>query len=203
MRMKHTRSLILVPVVMAVLVGCGKKEAPKEVTTPAVTEAPKPRPTLPPVQEVAKEDLPERLRSAIGVRVPPRDMVTIPDLKLQARPGQSVILEVKVMGAPAPFDEHYARVLVGDENTVASCDLLGVDDRCETPWDVHLEDPAAVKTGTAIIQFVDEEGEVIETGLRGAAGIKELSRLRVSGIVSPESSPEELVINASAIEILR
>lgn len=126
----------------------------------------------------------------------------IPELRTQVSPGDTVILEAKVMGTETPFVEQRALFVVGDEATLTSCDLRGEDDHCETPWDNCCDDPDAVRAGTATIQIVDADGKVLKHTIRGVNGLKELSRVRIEGVVAPQSTRDALIINATGIELL-
>jgi len=202
--MNHITVLIVTGLltIIALGSGCGKKEKPPAADISITPELPEGKNRLPKIQEITEAELPEAIQAVIGVAIVPHSLTTIPEVRLNSKPGQEVMFEAKVMGSKDPFAENRASFMVGDENTVASCDLLGVDERCQTPWDVHHEDAEAVRNGTAVIQIVNDDGRVLKTGLRGAAGIKELSRLRITGTVAPESTEDSLVINAKAIQIL-
>ncbi len=125
----------------------------------------------------------------------------IPELRRTARPGDDVVIEAKVMGTKHPFVDNRAVFVVGDEGTLTSCDLRH-DDACPTPWDNCCDDPEAVRAGTATIQVVDESGEVLRHGIKGIAGLEELSRLRIEGRVAPASTEAAFIINAARIEVL-
>lgn len=162
--------------------GCGK--SPEH---PAAEAAPTSEPeTLMPVfQSVSETDA----------------ILPIPELRVTAKPGDRVILEGKVMGTDQPFVDNRALFVVGDEQTITSCDLLE-DDHCATPWDNCCDDPRVVRAGTATIQVVDDNGQVVKESIRGVRNLKELSRVRVRGTVAPQSSPEALIINAEGIDVL-
>lgn len=127
---------------------------------------------------------------------------TITALRTRAKPGEQVTLVGKVMGMMEPFVPNRAAFVVGDEEVLVSCDLMGDEDHCETPWDLCCEDPKAIRASTATIQVVDENGGVIKQEIRGVNGLKELSRMRVRGVVAPQSSDEVLIVNAERIELL-
>ncbi len=128
-------------------------------------------------------------------------MKPIPELRAYVAPGDTVILEAKVMGTETPFVDHRALFVVGDEATLTSCDLRE-DDHCSTPWDNCCDDPHALRIGTATIQIVDAEGNVVKHGIRGVNGLRELSRVRIRGVVAPQSTGDALIINATGIELL-
>jgi hypothetical protein len=104
------------------------------------------------------------------------------------------------MGVPVPFVESRAAFVLGDENTLTPCDLKAMD-KCKTPWDACC-DPAPVRqAGTATIQILDANGKPVRSGLKGFNGLKELSRVTVSGVVADNSSPESFIVNATAVFI--
>ena len=168
---------------LAVAVGCGRSGAPE---TPAVVAA----------------ETPAALAAVFHAVPAPESLTSIPALRTAVQPGDVVVIEAKVMGTEAPFVDGRALVVVGDEGTLTSCNLLRPGDTCETPWDVCCEDAEAIGAGTATIQVVDGEGRVLKTDLRGVNGLVELSRVRVAGTVAPESTADALIINAEAIEVL-
>lgn len=127
---------------------------------------------------------------------------TITALRAKAKPGEQVTLVGKVMGMMEPFVPNRAAFVAGDEETLVSCELLGDENHCPTPWDVCCEDPGKIRASTATIQVVNENGDVIKQEIRGVNGLKELSRIRVRGVVAPQSSDEVLIVNAERIELL-
>jgi hypothetical protein len=166
-----------------VVAGCGRTD-PSSSSTPAA------------VPEVSAE------LAAVFRPVPvPETLLSIPAFRDAVQPGDEVVFEAKVMGTETPFVEGRALVVVGDEGTLTSCNLRP-GDTCETPWDVCCDDPKAIRAGTATVQVVDQAGQVIKTGLRGAGGLQELSRVRVAGVVAPQATGDALIINAHAIEVL-
>lgn len=199
-------ALAVTVAIAATATGCGKKEAPQQA--PPVAEIPaspatvqKAASALPPLIITPTNDLPAAFKDVLGQRVSSASMVFIPEIAGKFETGHRVVIEAKVMGAPVPFNPDRAEFLVGDELTVASCDLLGIDERCPTPWDVHHEDPVAVKAGTAWIRIVDGDGRTVARSLRGMAGLRELSRVRVAGTLVSAVPGEPVVINATAIQL--
>lgn len=127
--------------------------------------------------------------------------VSIPDIRRTAQPGDTIVVEGKIMGVMTPFMENRAVFVLGDTGTLTSCDERP-GDGCKTPWDVCCDPPEAIRAGIATVQIADAGGVVVRAGLKGARGLRELSRVRVQGIVSAGSTPESLVVNARAISIL-
>ncbi|MGA1193186.1 MAG: hypothetical protein ACO3ZG_02260 [Kiritimatiellia bacterium] len=175
-------TMIMLTVAVVMTNGCGKKEA-----------AEKPAGQVP-----ASADVFAGLYGSVDAD----QAEAITTLKTKAKPGEAVILVGKVMGMMEPFVPNRAAFVVGDEEVLVSCDLLGDDGHCPTPWDLCCDDPEAIRAGTATIQVVDETGAVLKREIRGVNGLKELSRMRVQGVVAPQSSDEVLIINAERIELL-
>ena len=170
---------------VALLTGCGVE------TTNEVTLDTKP----------AAEGKTSALAAIVGKDVATTDAIAIPVLKPVAEIGASITIEGKIMGSDQPFVEGRAVMLVGDEATIESCDVLP-DDPCKTPWDVCCVDPKTVLAGTATVQVVDDAGKPLAEGLKGVGGLTELSKVRVTGTVAPGSNKDVLVVNASAIQVL-
>ena len=131
----------------------------------------------------------------------PAQPVPIPELRRTAQPGDEVIFEAKVMGTKTPFVENRALFVVGDEGTLTSCDIHHADS-CETPWDNCCDTPDALRAGTASIQVVDDDGNVLRHGIKGIAGLRELRRLRIAGTVAADATEAAFIINAKTIQIL-
>ena len=118
--------------------------------------------------------------------------------KLKA--GDQVTVKGKILGAHSVFVDGRAAFIMGDPEQLTSCDLRE-GDGCKIPWDVCCEDSKDIAANTLSIQLVDENGMVLKTGLKGKNGLKELALLTVQGTVSPQSSAESMVINATAIQV--
>lgn len=169
-------------VLIALASGCGKSSAPASTETSAGA-------------------MPAELASVFRPVPAGETILPIPELRQRAAPGDAVILEAKVMGAAKPFVDERALFVVGDEGTLTSCDLRE-SDQCETPWDVCCEPDGEIRAGTATIQVVDAGGNVLKHGMRGINGLKELSRVRIEGVVAPQSNLDALIINATGIQLL-
>lgn len=146
--------------------------------------------------------VPDALAAVFQAVAAPTSIQPIPELRTSVSPGDAVVLEAKVMGDLNPFVDNRALFVVGDEGTLISCDLRGDEGHCDTPWDNCCDDPKALKDGTATIQVVDATGQVIKHSIRGLGGLKELSRIRVRGVVAPQATEGALIINATAIDVL-
>ncbi|HMO51000.1 MAG TPA: hypothetical protein PKE26_08040 [Kiritimatiellia bacterium] len=180
MKMRHN---VLIAAIAIFAAGCGKSPAPTTIATDSAAT-------------------PTQLTSVFRAVTASGTILPIPELRTHVSPGDTVILEAKVMGTITPFVDNRALFVVGDEGTLTSCDLRGDDDHCKTPWDNCCDDPRDLRAGTATIQIVDAEGQVLKHGIRGVNGLKELSRVRVEGVVAPQSTGTALIINATGIEML-
>ena len=176
------RHILPIAAIAILATGCGKSPAPEStVVEPAAA--------------------PSELAAVFHPVTASEPVLPIPGLRTRVSPGDKVILEAKVMGTETPFVDNRALFVVGDEGTLTSCDLR-TGDQCRTPWDVCCEPADAIRAGTATIQIVDADGNVLKQSIRGVGGLKELSRVRVEGVVAPQSTEDALIINATGIQIL-
>lgn len=116
-----------------------------------------------------------------------------------AKPGDTITVTGRVMGTDDPFVEGRAAFVLGDTDLLTPCNERP-DDNCATPWDNCCDSKEDKKLGTATIQIIDAEGRVLKEPIEGVGGIAKLSRLSVSGTVAAGSTPELLIINATAID---
>ena len=162
--------------------GCGKSPAPEAAA-------------------IENTGAPAELLSVFRPVIATGPVLPIPELRNKVSPGDKVMIEAKVMGTLEPFVESRALFVVGDEGTLITCDLEE-GDTCKTPWDACCEPPEELRVGTATIQVVDANGAVLKHSIREINGLKELSRVRIEGVVAPQSSAEALIINATGIQLL-
>jgi hypothetical protein len=170
--------------ILLLATGCGSATSPDNTTASSA------------------EETPPILADAFAAVPRPATMPPIHELRTQAQPGDDVVVEGKIMGVMKPFVENRALFVLGDEDIITSCDLLGDDDHCDTPWDACCEDPKNLRAGTISIQVVDANGHVLRHAIRGVNNLAELSRVRVAGTVSEHSTTDAFIVNARAIEVL-
>ncbi len=123
-------------------------------------------------------------------------------VRQSAKPGDTITLTGKIIGREKPFVDDRAAFILGDATVLTPCNEIP-GDACTTPWDVCCESAEDKLANTATIQLVDEKGRVLKQGLKGVQGLTELSELTLVGTVAPSSSPEALIVNATAIHITR
>lgn len=124
----------------------------------------------------------------------------IPQVKTQGKAGKEVILEGRVMGVMNPFVDNRAVFVLGDNATITPCSDME-EDHCPTPWDACCDPNEIRQAGTATVQIVNAEGDVLKQGLEGVNGLEKLATVRVAGTLAPNTSPESLIVNASAIHV--
>ena len=115
--------------------------------------------------------------------------------------GDSIIVKGKIMGAISPFVESRAMFIIGDPETITSCELMGADDHCKTPWDTCCEPKEKLAAGTISVQLVDEYGKVIKQGLQGQYGLDNLKHVVIQGKVSELSNADTMTIVAEKIMV--
>ncbi len=135
-----------------------------------------------------------------AVAEPPTGASQISEVFRDPTPGREVVLSGEVMGRLEPFVEGRAIVTLGDPTRITPCNRIP-GDGCPTPWDNCCDDPDVLRKSITTIQFLDENGALIKTGLRGYRGLEELSFVTVKGTIAEGSNPENLLVNATAFHV--
>lgn len=131
----------------------------------------------------------------------PENPQPIHQIRTTAQPGDTITVSGKIMGTAKPFVEERAAFILGDPAKLTPCNEMP-DDHCDTPWDTCCDTPEAKREGTATIQIIDAgSGRVLRQSLKGEHGLKELSTVTVTGTVHKDSTPQNLVINATALHV--
>ncbi|NNE92862.1 MAG: hypothetical protein HKN23_14555 [Verrucomicrobiales bacterium] len=128
------------------------------------------------------------------------DIKQISEVFADPKPGTKVVTGGEVMGRMNPFVKGRAMLVLGDPTKITPCSRIPGDE-CPTPWDVCCDLPEVIKKSIATIQFVDEDGKIIPTGLKGFKGIKEMTYLTVSGTIAEGSNADNLLITASEVYV--
>ena len=137
---------------------------------------------------------------SVMVSEAPTGPLGVVEARAQAKPGEAITLRGKVGGKMTPISDGVAILVLADEKAIASCDE-NPDDLCETPWDYCCEDQAKITASIATVQVRGSDGKVVRASLRGKDGLKELSRLVVSGTVDEASNDDVLIVNATQIHV--
>lgn len=143
---------------------------------------------------------PSAALSQVLSAAPAGDPQSIHIIRLTAKPGDEITIHGRIMGSVSPFVDGRALFILGDPETLTPCNEVPGDE-CDTPWDVCCDTPEAKKLGTATIQIVDDGGHVLKEGVEGIGGLEKLARVTVTGKVAEGSSPELLLVSASAIRV--
>lgn len=131
---------------------------------------------------------------------PTEPALTVLAVRKTAVPGDEVTVEGRIAGSNRPFSESFAILTIVDD-TLQTCDLTA-DDGCPTPWDACCEAPEAIAAARLTVQLVGEDGAPLEGSLKGVNEMTELDRITVTGQVSPLSTEENLIIDASLIHLV-
>ncbi|HVJ46579.1 MAG TPA: hypothetical protein VM511_09365 [Luteolibacter sp.] len=122
-------------------------------------------------------------------------------VRTTSKPGDTVTVSGLVMGRETPFVDGRAAFVLGDPTKITSCDKMPGEDHCKTPWDACCDTPEAKKENTATIQIVGADNRVVKQSIKGQKGLKELSAVTLTGTVDKASTPEALIINATAMHV--
>lgn len=86
-------------------------------------------------------------------------------------------------------------VLTVFDHSLLSCDEMGEDDHCPTPWDFCCEDGDKITLGSTTVEF-REEGRLVSASLEGLHGLDYLSDVVVEGKLSIDEAGNTRVIAA-------
>jgi hypothetical protein len=180
--MKNRNAYQLLPtwsaiVLSVVLVACGGKD-------PSASQTSKDSQTAAPAEK------------SIWLAQAPTDAAGILTSRA-AEPGTPVVVQAVVGGVLRPFTDGFSTFVIGDESIVFCNEME--DDHCSTPWDACCEDREKLAISRALVQVVGNDGLPLAGSMRGANGLKELDVVTVVGVIAPESTPENLIINASQL----
>jgi len=135
--------------------------------------------------------------SGIFLNEKPGEAITVTEVRVTAKPGDSVVVEGKIAGVMNPFTEGYASVVLANED-LKTCDLIPGDE-CPTPWDACCVAPEQLKEQRITIQVPGEDGLPVAEGLKGVNGLEEMDLLVVTGVVNESSTDENLVLDLTGI----
>ena len=138
--------------------------------------------------------------SAVLTAAPTGKPQAIAAARASAKPSDEITLSGKIMGSAKPFVDGRAAFILGDPEVLTACNEVP-GDNCETPWDACCDSPEDKKRATATIQIVGEDGRVLKESIEGVGGLKNLSTVTVTGKIADGSSPELMLLNATAIRV--
>ncbi|QTN33182.1 hypothetical protein HZ994_12945 [Akkermansiaceae bacterium] len=132
---------------------------------------------------------------------PIADARQITAVRATVKPGDGITLTGLVMGRTKVFVDGRASFVLGDRTTLTPCSDMGEDDHCPTPWDACCDSKEDLLNGIASIQIVGEDGRVLSGNIKGTKGLKELSKVTVTGTVAEQSTADSLIVNATKIHV--
>lgn len=127
----------------------------------------------------------------------PADSVTVIQARNTAKPGDVVHISGQIGGASSPFAEGFAAFVIADESLTFCSENPA--DSCGTPWDACCETPEKISASRAMVQFTDAEGNPVASGLKGRKGLAELDHVVVTGVINPQSTAENLIIDGQSL----
>ncbi|CAA6678503.1 MULTISPECIES: hypothetical protein [unclassified Lentimonas] len=127
----------------------------------------------------------------------PANALSVANARAQAKPGESIQVRGQIGGTRAPFVDGYAGFVLADPE-LEFCNEMG-DDHCTTPWDACCEDKDKLKAMRVSVQFVDASGNPIQQDLKATIGLKEQDTVAVTGTVTESSTPDNVIIHATAL----
>jgi hypothetical protein len=163
------------------LASCGENETAESTATPAAAA-------------------PSSELQAVLSAAPAGDAREIHVVRTTAKPGDEITISGKIMGNAKPFVDGRAAFTVADPSIITPCNE-NPDDACDTPWDACCDTKEQKLVGLASVQVLGSDGRVLKEGLEGVDGLANLSNVTVTGKVADGSSPDSLVVNATAIRV--
>lgn len=124
--------------------------------------------------------------------------ISVKQARAEAAPGAEIVVTGRIAGAKDPFSEDYATLILADDS-LRTCDRIP-GDSCPTPWDACCVEPSTINASRLLVQIPGPDGVPIGATIKGAAGLKELDRITVTGTVDTASTPDNLILNASSIQ---
>lgn len=103
-----------------------------------------------------------------------QDVVKARELVMDA---EDVVIVGRIGGGANPWVEGVAAFSIVDASLKACSDVPG--DNCPVPWDYCCE--ADLTSATALVQVVDEKGQIVNADARRLLNVKELQTVVVKG----------------------
>jgi hypothetical protein len=170
-------TILLATIIPFTIISCGGKEKSESKTEEATN-----KPNL----------------EYILLKEKPVEAIKISELRTNRKAGETVTFSGKIIGSREVLIDGLAVMIMGDPAKMTTCDLRP-GDACKTPWDVCCDDYKVIKDNIVTVQILDQSGTPIKAGLKGLAGIKEMSALTVTGVVDDSSNERNMIINATGI----
>ena len=142
---------------------------------------------------------PAVLPAGLIVATAPADARGVVEVKGAAKDRDEVVVRGVVGGSEDPVAANQAIVTILDAG-VTTCDKMGMDDSCKTPWDACCEKDLPAKVAT--VQVLGSDGRPLKGSL-AAAGLKPLKQVVVAGKARVPADGKALVIDATKIHVVQ
>ena len=149
--------------------------------------------------DVATETASNPLETIQLLDTKPIDALAVKVAKARLKPGDEATVFGQIGGVGEPFLQGYAGFVLGDTDIVFCNELPG--DNCDMPWDACCADQDDLKAYRASVNFIDAEGKIIPTSMKGFGGLAELHEVVVTGTVAMTSTPDNLIIEATGVYV--
>lgn len=139
------------------------------------------------------------LQSVLATK-PTGEALQIHVARTTAKPGDEITLGGRIFGTETPFVGGRAVFTLGDATILKACNEMP-DDKCATPWDSCCNSKEEKKVALATVQIIGADGRVLKEEIEGVNGLKKLGSVTVTGKVAEGSTPDSLIVNATAIRV--
>ena len=136
--------------------------------------------------------------AALFLDAAPGEALDVKAAKSAAKAGDKVVVRGRIGGSETPFVDGRAMVTIVDPS-IKSCDQMGEDDHCPTPWDYCCEPHDNLTAGSATIQIVGADGRPLKASLKGQHGLEPLAEVVVVGTVALRDEAGTFVVNATSV----
>ena len=130
----------------------------------------------------------------------PANVMTVSEARAGVEPGNEVAISGLIGGTLEPFVDGYAAFVLADPK-IMFCNEMP-EEHCPTPWDACCEDPDKLRANRISVQFVDADNQILNEGLHGIGGLKELSEVVVTGIISQDSTRANINLLAQKLYLV-
>jgi len=139
---------------------------------------------------------------SLALSAKPASAVSVVEARAKLQKGGAVTIIGDIGGRVPPFVDNRAAFILADENNIVSCDKKH-GDRCKKPWDYCCESPEKINTSIVVVQVLDDAEKVVKQSLKDWNGLKELSKVIVTGTYDETSTATNIIINATGIHIAK
>ena len=127
----------------------------------------------------------------------PGDALSVIGARESVKNDDEVVLSGRIGGSENPWIEGRAIFTLVDDSLKSCNEIPG--DNCLTPWDYCCE-TEKLKTSTALIKVVDENGNPVKTDARELLGVRELTKVTVQGKAQRDDAGN-LTVLATSIHV--